>query len=141
MKAKILITKKDYENALAYIETLMYAESGSKEEEDLDLFFHLIEIYEEEHFPTDLPDPINAIKFRMEQENLKQKDIIPYLGSQSRVSEVLNGKRGLSHIMIKKLHKGLGIPLEVLMNKNVMTKSNKKIIKTNLIQSSEIYQN
>ncbi len=116
MDIKIIKTEDDYELALQEIDRLMDAEPGSPEENRLEVLALLVEIYEEEHFPIDLPDPISAIKFRMEQAGLKQKDLIPYIGSQSRVSEVLNGKRELSKEMIRKLHEGLGIPLEVLLN-------------------------
>ncbi len=115
MKPKVLKTQKEYEEALAYLETLMDAEPGSPEEDELELFALLIEEYEEKHFPIALPDPIEAIKFRMEQEGLTRKDLIPYIGSASKVSEVLNRKRPLSLNMIRKLHRGLGIPAEVLM--------------------------
>ncbi len=115
MKPKVIKTEADYEAALAYVETLMDAEPGSPEEEALEVFALLIDNYEQTHHPIDLPDPIEAIKFRMEQQDLIQKDLAPYLGSQSRVSEVLNGKRPLSLSMIRALHKGLGIPAEVLL--------------------------
>jgi len=115
MKPKVLKTQKEYEEALAHLETLMDAEPGTPEEDELELFALLIEEYEDEHFPIGLPDPIEAIKFRMEQEDLTRKDLIPYIGSASKVSEVLNRKRPLSLNMIRKLHDGLGIPAEVLM--------------------------
>ncbi|MCP4210217.1 MAG: ImmA/IrrE family metallo-endopeptidase [Halieaceae bacterium] len=115
MKPKILKTPEDYDAALAYIETLMDAEPGSPEEDELELFAILIEQYEEKHFPIGLPDPIEAIKFRMEQEELSRKDLVPYIGSLSKVSEVLNRKRPLSLNMIRRLHEGLGIPAEVLL--------------------------
>lgn len=115
MKPKIIETEAEYEAALAYIETLMDAAPGSPAEEELELFALLVEKYEEEHFPIDLPDPVEAIKFRMEQEGLTRKELAKYLGSQSRVSEVLNRKRPLSLAMIRALHEGLGIPAEVLL--------------------------
>lgn len=115
MKPKILENEKEYEEALAYIETLMDAEPGSSEEEELKLFSFLVEKYEDEHYPIELPDPIEAIKFRMEQEGLTRKDMIQYLGSQSKVSEVLNRTRPLSKSMMRSLHNGLGIPAEVLL--------------------------
>lgn len=115
MKPKIIETEAEYEAALAYIETLMDAAPGSPAEEELELFALLVEKYEEEHFPIDLPDPVEAIKFRMEQEGLTRKELAKYLGSQSRVSEVLNRKRPLSLAMIRALHKRLGIPAEVLL--------------------------
>ena len=115
MKVKMIRNEKDYKQALAQIELLMDATPDSPEEEELDLLAFLIEKYEEEHFPIELPDPVDAIKFRMEQLGLIRKDLIPYLGSQSKVSEVLNRKRPLSLSMMRALHDGLGIPAEVLL--------------------------
>jgi HTH-type transcriptional regulator/antitoxin HigA len=115
MEPKVLKTEADYEAALAHVETLMDAEPGSPEERELEVFALLIDTYEQAHHPIDLPDPIEAIKFRMAQEGLLQKDMVPYLGSQSKVSEVLNRKRPLSLTMIRALHEGLGIPAEVLL--------------------------
>jgi HTH-type transcriptional regulator/antitoxin HigA len=102
---------------LARIEVLMDAEPESPEEEELELLALLVETYEEEHYPIDLPDPVEAIKFRMDQEGLEPKDLISYIGSQSKVSEVLNYKRSLSLSMIRNLQEGLGIPAEVLIQK------------------------
>jgi len=115
MKPKIIKTEVEHQAALAYIETLMDAVPGSPEEDELELFAVLVEDYEKEHFPIELPDPIAAIQFRMEQQNLKRKDLIPFIGSQSKVSEVMNGKIPLSLSMIRCLHEGLGIPAEVLL--------------------------
>ncbi len=115
MKAKIIKSEAEYEAALAHIETLMAAEPGSPAEAELELFAMLVEQYEAVHYPINLPDPIEAIKFRMEQEGLTRKDMRPYLGSQSKVSEVLNRKRPLSLAMIRSLHAGLDIPAEVLL--------------------------
>lgn len=117
MKPKIIKNEADYQAALAYLETLMDAQPGTPEEEELELFALLIETYEQTVFPIDLPDPISAIEFRMEQQGLKRKDLEPYIGSQSKVSEVLSGKRALSMAMIRALHAGLDIPLEVLLQK------------------------
>ena len=115
MEPRVLKTEADYEAALAHVETLMDAAPGSPEEKELEVFALLIDTYEQAHHPIDLPDPIEAIKFRMEQQGLLQKDMVPYLGSQSKVSEVLNRKRPLSLTMIRALHEGLGIPAEVLL--------------------------
>lgn len=115
MKPKVLKTEADYQEALAYVETLMDAQPGSLEVEELELFSILIEKYEEEHYPIDLPDPIAALEFRMEQQGLTRKDLERYIGKQNRVSEVLNRKRPLSIAMIRALHAGLGIPAEVLL--------------------------
>ncbi len=105
----------DYESALTYLETLMDSEAGTPEEQDMELFAVLIENFEKEHFPIALPDPIEAIKFRMEQQGLTRKDLVPFIGSQSKVSEVLNGKRPLSISMIRALEKGLKIPAKILL--------------------------
>ena len=113
---KILRTEADYEAALEAIEALMDAQTGSPEEEMLELFALLIGRYEQTYYPIDLPDPIEAIKFRMEQAGLTQREMIRYLGSQSKVSEVLHRKRPLSLTMIRALHEGLGIPAEVLLH-------------------------
>jgi len=115
MNPKVLKTEAEYEQALTHLETLMDAQPGTPQEEELELFAVLIENYEREHFPIGLPDPIEAIQFRMEQGGLTRKDLEPYIGSQSKVSEVLNRKRPLSLAMIRALHKGLGIPAEVLL--------------------------
>ncbi|MFZ1404943.1 MAG: transcriptional regulator, partial [Anaerolineae bacterium] len=104
-----------YKAALSQMRALMEAAPGSPEEEDLELFAVLIEQYEKERFPIGLPDPVEAIEFRMDQAGLTRKDLIPYIGSQSKVSEVLNHKRPLSVAMIRALHDGLGIPAEVLL--------------------------
>ena len=115
MKAKLLKTEADYAAALAYIETLMNAAPGSPEEDELSLFTLLVEQYEREHYPIDPPDPIDAILFRMDQEGLTRADLVPYIGSQSKVSEVLRRKRPLSITMIRNLHEGLRIPAATLI--------------------------
>ncbi|MBA4383817.1 MAG: hypothetical protein C0410_03710 [Anaerolinea sp.] len=112
---KVIKTEDEYETALSELELLMDAEPGSKEEQQLELLSVLIEKYEEDHFPIPLPDPVDAIKFRMEQQGLTQKDLIPFIGSQSKVSEILNRKVPLSLSMIRNLYEGLGIPAEVLI--------------------------
>jgi len=117
MKPKVIKNEVEYQEALVYLDTLMDAAPGSPLEEELELFSILIEKYEQEHFPIPLPDPVEAIKFRMEQQGLSRKDLEPYLGSQSKVSEVLNRKKPLSLSMIRSLHAGLGIPAEVLLQK------------------------
>ncbi|MEA3441073.1 MAG: ImmA/IrrE family metallo-endopeptidase [Chloroflexota bacterium] len=115
MEAKIIKTLTEYEAALETIDRLMDADPGSQEEQQLELLSLLVEKYEEQHYPIDPPDPVEAIKFRLEQEGLSRKDMIKYLGSQSKVSEVLNYKRPLSLSMIRSLNEGLGIPAEVLL--------------------------
>lgn len=115
MKPRVIKTETDYNVALSRIEELMEMEDTSEVVEELELLTTLVEVYEAKAYPIPAPDPIGAICFRMEQQKLKQKDLIPFIGSKSKVSEVLSGKRSLSISMIRKLHEGLGIPLDVLL--------------------------
>jgi HTH-type transcriptional regulator/antitoxin HigA len=117
MKNKIrpIRTKKDYESALAEVERLWGAKSGTPEGDHLDVLATLIDAYEAEHYPMDPPDPIEAIKFRMEQQGLTRKDLEPLIGTRTRVAEVLNRKRSLSIGMIRRLHEQLGISADVLI--------------------------
>ena len=112
---KVIKTTAEHKRALARIEELYSAKPGTPKGDELELLILLVETYEAKEFPIDLPDPIEAIRFRMQQANLKQKDLIPIFGSKSKVSEVLNGKRELSLSMIRKLASELGIPTEVLL--------------------------
>lgn len=114
---KVIKTEEQYEAALEMVEKLMdlSPEQGSEDCDKLELLVLLIQVYEKEHYPMELPDPIDAIEFRMEQQGLAPKDLIRYLGSRSKVSEVLNRRRPLSLNMIRALHKGLGIQAEVLL--------------------------
>jgi HTH-type transcriptional regulator/antitoxin HigA len=115
MVPKVIKTEEAYEHALARIDEIMDAEPGTPELDELELLSVLVARYEDERYPMDMPDPIEAITFRMEQQGLTRKDLEAYLDSQARVSEVLKGKRSLSKEMIRKLHAGLGIPAEVLL--------------------------
>jgi len=115
---KIIKTESEYKAALARIEALMDAEPGSPGEGELELLALLVGKYETEQFPIQPPDPVDAILFRMDQLGLTPKDMIKYLGSQSKVSEVLNRKRSLSLTMIRKLSDGLGIPAEILIRRS-----------------------
>jgi HTH-type transcriptional regulator/antitoxin HigA len=115
MKPKILKTEADYKAAMARVEEIFDARPGTAKGDELELLLLLVEQYEEQTFPIDLPDPIAALRFRMEQADLKPKDLTPYIGSKSKVSEVLSGKRPLSLTMIRKLVAGLGIPAEVAL--------------------------
>ena len=108
-------TESDYEQALSEIEQLWGAEEGTKKGDKLDILLVLIDNYENEHHPIDPPDPIEAIKFRMEQMNLSRKDLEKYIGPRGRVSEILNRRRSLSLNMIRTLHSQLHIPLESLI--------------------------
>ena len=118
MSIRPIKTKRDYKAALARIDKLMDAKPGMPEGEELDILADLVVVYEHKHFPIDLPDPIAAIKFRMEQQGLSRKDLEPFIGSRGKVSEVLNGKRPLSLAMIRALHENLGIPAEVLLKES-----------------------
>ena len=115
MISRLIKTEGEYNKALARIDELMDAGPGTAEMDELELLTALVEMYEERHFPIDWPGPVDAIKFRMEQLGLRQKDMIPLLGTKSKVSEVLNGRRSLTLAMMRKVHKGLGIPAEVLL--------------------------
>jgi HTH-type transcriptional regulator / antitoxin HigA len=108
-------TEQDYAAALAEVERLWGAAAGTPEGDRLDVLATLIDAYEAERDPVDPPDPIEAIRFRMEQQGLTRKDLEAILGTRTRVSEVLNRKRGLSIAMIRRLHAELGIPAEVLI--------------------------
>jgi HTH-type transcriptional regulator/antitoxin HigA len=119
MKPKIIKTAEEHEAALAHLESLMDAEPGSKAEEELELWSLLVEQYEKEHFPIGDPDPIEAIRFRMDQLGLRQRDLVEYIGPKSKVSEVLNRKRPLSLSMIRGLHVRLGIPAATLVQETM----------------------
>lgn len=112
---KPIRTEADYEAALAEIERLWGARTGTPQGDRLDILATLVDAYENEHCPMDPPDPIEAIKFRMEQQGLTRKDLAGILGSRTRVAEVLNRRRGLSVNMIRSLHEKLGISVEVLV--------------------------
>ena len=108
-------TKRDYRRALKEIEGLMNAKRGTPEGDRLDVLVTLVEAWEAKHYPISLPDPIEAIRYHMEQQGLEPKDLVPYIGSRNRVYEVLNRKRQLTLKMVWRLHKGLGIPAESLI--------------------------
>lgn len=116
-KIKVIKTEQDYQEALKLLEELIGRDPDpeSAEGEQLSLLSTLIHDYESKAFPATLPNPIDAIKFRMDQANLKPVDLIPYLGSRSRVSEILSGKRQLTIEMVRALSEGLGIPAKVLI--------------------------
>ena len=118
MAPRIIKTESQYEAALKRIARLMDAVPGTPRGDELELWSLLVSDYEDRHYPIGQPDPVAAIRFRVDQMGLKQKDLVPYLGSRSEVSEVLSGKRPLSMAMIRKVHEGLGIPLKVLVQKS-----------------------
>ena len=115
MNIKPIKNEEDYKDALAMLELIFDAIPGTPEEDELEILTLLIVNYEKEHFPIGLPDPIEAIKFRMEQMNYTQSDLAEILGIKSRASEILNRKRKLSLEMIRKLHIKLKIPTEILI--------------------------
>ena len=115
LKIRPIKTEADYDAALARAEALMDAEEGTPEADELDVLATLIEAYEDKHYPMDPPDPIEAIKFRMEQQNLTRKDLEGIVGTRTRIAEVLNRRRGLSISMIRRLHEKLGISTDVLI--------------------------
>lgn len=114
-KLKPIRKEADYKAALAEIERLWGAAAGTPEGDRLDILATLVDVYEDEHYPMDPPDPIEAIKFRMEQQGLTRKNLEGILGTRTRVAEVLNRRRGLSINMIRRLHEKLGISAEVLI--------------------------
>ncbi len=115
MDIKPIKTEKDYNISIRRIEELWGAKKDTLEGDELDLIVTLVESYEMKYYPIAPPDPIDAIKFRMEQMDMTKADMVKYLGSQSRVSEILNRKRKLTLKMVKSLYKGLKIPAEILL--------------------------
>jgi HTH-type transcriptional regulator / antitoxin HigA len=118
MDIRPIHTEADHKLALKEISALMVAdpELGTPDGDRLDILTTLVQAYEAKHFPIAAPDPVEAIKFRMEQSGLSVKDLEPLIGKSNRVYEVLNRKRPLTLAMIRKLHRGLGIPAEVLIS-------------------------
>jgi HTH-type transcriptional regulator/antitoxin HigA len=107
--------RRDYQRTLKHIESLMHAKRNTAEGDRLDVLVTLVEAWEQKHYPLDLPDPVEAIKYHMDQKGLQPRDLIPYIGSRNRVHEVLNRRRSLTLKMINRLHRGLGIPAESLI--------------------------
>ena len=115
VEIKPIRTPADYDEALSDVARLWGARSGTRDGDRLDVLATLIDNYEAQHYPMDPPDPIEAIKFRMEQQGLERKDLEPLIGTRARVAEVMNRKRGLSIEMIRRLHETLGISADVLI--------------------------
>src|SRR5690554_2822458 len=115
MRLKLIKTEEDYDQALERLEMIFDATLGTEEGDELEVLGILIDKYENEHFPIDLPDPIEAIKFRMEQMDYTQNDLANIIGLKSRASEILNRKRKLSLEMIRKIHENIHIPTDVLV--------------------------
>jgi HTH-type transcriptional regulator/antitoxin HigA len=127
MTVKPVKTEADYDAALRAIERLWKAKPGTPAADRLEVLVTLVEAYEAERWPIDPPDPVAAILFRMEQQGLTRRDLESYLGGRGRVSEVLTGKRALTLAMIRKLHAGLGIPLESLIGSAVPRRRTRKV--------------
>ncbi|MCX6290363.1 MAG: transcriptional regulator [Bacteroidetes bacterium] len=115
MEIKLIKTEKDYQQALKRFEKLFDAPVGTKEGDEAKLLSILIDHYETEHYPIETPDPIEAIKYIMEEKGLSNKDVVQYFGSKSLVTQVLKRERSLSLKMIRALHRGLGLPYEILL--------------------------
>ena len=116
-KFRPIRTEEEYNAALARIDQIFDAEEDTPEGEELDELVDLVELYEDKHYPIDFPDPIAAIEFRMDQAGLTQRDLIPYIGTRAKVSEILSGKRDLTMSMARALHQHLGIPADVLLQR------------------------
>lgn len=115
MKISPIRNEEDYQNALERLELIFDAKKGTEEGDELEILSILIDQYEKVNFPIDMPDPIEAIKFRMEQLGMQQKDLAEMVGYKSRVSEILNKKRKLTLDMIRKINSTLNISTEVLI--------------------------
>ena len=115
METRPTKTKANYRRSLKEIEGLMPTRRGTPEGDRLDVLVTLVEAYEAKHFPMDLPDPVEAIKYHMEQRGLSARDLVPFIGNRNRVYEVLNRTRPLTLKMVWRLHQGLGIPAESLI--------------------------
>lgn len=115
MNIKPIRNDEDLRAAFTQLERVYQAQEGTPEADEMEILVTLIEVYEHKHFPMGMVDPVEAIKFRMEQQGLAAKDLEPYIGSSGRVSEVLNRKRRLSLQMVQRLHNGLNIPYESLL--------------------------
>lgn len=129
LEIKPIRTEADYERALKQAEQLWDAKAGSVEEDVLDVLATLIDAYEGKHFPMDVPDPVEAILFRMEQQGLGRRDLEPMIGGRGRVSEVLEHKRPLSITMIRNLYRHWGIPAEVLIQAQAEPKKKRLVRK------------
>ena len=115
MNIRPIRTRADHRAALKAIEALMGVKPGTPDGERLDVLVTLVEAWERKHYRLDLPDPVEAIRYHMEQSGLQPRDLIPFIGSRNRVHEVLNRRRELTLNMIRRLHEGLGIPAESLI--------------------------
>ncbi len=115
MKIKPIKTQEDYEAVMKRVEAIFYAKPDTPQGDELEVLITLVSAYEDEHYKIDTPDPIEAIKHIMEAQGMRPQDMVKFLGSSSKVSEVMNKKRGLSLSMIRKLTRGLHIPADLLV--------------------------
>jgi HTH-type transcriptional regulator / antitoxin HigA len=120
MNIKPIKSERDYRRAMKEIDSLMDARANTPEGDRLDLLVTLAEAWEEKNYPIEVPNPVEAIRFAMEQRGLTRRDLEPLIGSRARVAEVLNRKRALTLPMIRRLHSGLGIPAEVLIRDDTL---------------------
>jgi HTH-type transcriptional regulator/antitoxin HigA len=118
MKINPIKSESDYRRLMKEIDSLMDAAPNTTEGDRLDVLATLADAWEQKHYPIEAPDPIEAIRFAMEQRGLTRRDLEPFIGSRARVAEILNRRRSLTLPMIRKLHGGLGIPAEVLIQEN-----------------------
>jgi HTH-type transcriptional regulator/antitoxin HigA len=118
MQIQPVRTEAEHDAAVTRITQLMGAETGTEASDELDVLITLVDAYETRHFPINTPDPVTVIEFQMEQQGLTRKDLEPMIGSRARVSEVLTGKRALTLPMIRRLHAGLRIPVDLLIGVN-----------------------
>jgi HTH-type transcriptional regulator/antitoxin HigA len=125
-------TQRDYRRVLKEIDDLMTAKRNSAEGDRLDILVTLAEAWERKHYPLDLLDPVEAIKYHMEQNGLSPRDLIPFIGGRNRVHEVLNRRRPLTLKMIRRLHEGLGIPAESLIKLKQDRAARPRLISTRL---------
>ena len=115
MRPKIIKNEREHKAALSRIDQLMEARPGTPQADELELLAALVEIYEDEAFPIDEPDPVDAIRFRMEQQGLTRRDLQRLIGTRTRVADILSRRRSLTLAMVRRLHEQLGIPAEVLI--------------------------
>jgi HTH-type transcriptional regulator / antitoxin HigA len=142
MNIRPIKTEQDYESALAEIDRLFGSQPGSPQADRLEVLVTLVSAYENIHFPLPVPDPVEAILYTMESRGLTRKDLEPYLGSRARVAEILNHKRTLTLRMIQRLHAGLGIPAEALIQPVPYEPGNARKLKTGTVytQASGVHR-
>ena len=138
MDIKPIKNERDYEQALRRVESLWQSPEGSPESDELDVLATLIEAYERDRYPIDLPDPVEAIKFRLEQEGRDSRALIGVIGQRTRVYEVLRGKRSLSLNMIRALHAKFGIPANVLIQPARKTRKPTSRLTTRRLRSTTL---